>query len=283
MTKKLLHKGLKRIYAKSAAEIALSDFHTGSILGLFYPSSAFDHKANDWQKWLWKVWGNHILPGIDTILAKWKPEVVHTILVGDLGDIDYKLRSPGEYWTRNAGIVVENLAEILAPISKISDYMRFVWGTKSHIGDEGGIDEAIARNFSNTIWQSKDQAGYIRASYELAKVRIEAQHFGKGKSTVARTNLLNSLASQIVKARIHDGDKIPDMVWRGHNHWTGISDIEQKPLICQVPPFQLSPHYYYHMNPIGERPVIGARMTLYENGKITQRPTEELIFTYSGD
>ena len=263
----LLHSRHKNIRVKRAAEIGLGDFHTGHIYGMFYPSAAFDHKTNEIQRYSLRVMDNHFLPDVEAVLDQWKPDYVHVIFTGDMGDLDYKNRSPEEYWVRDSGIISDNLKELLDPLAKMSDHMRFVIGTKSHGGASGGVDAAIARDFDNTIWLKKGHAASREWNYKLAGVSIEARHKGVNPSAAAKANLLNTLSKKILMDKVEYGKTIPQVAWRGHNHWIGRSDEFMPPVVYQCPSWQLGADYLYEMSSDGRTTEVGGWVNIYEDGK----------------
>lgn len=264
----LLHSKHKNIRVKRAAEIGIGDFHTGHKHGLFYPGSSYDHEMTNTQRWALEVLDKKFLPGVEKVLKDWKPNYVHTIFTGDMGDKDYRNRSPREYWTQSETVLAENLGELIDPIVKLSDHCRFVIGTKSHIGTDGGVDNAIARNTDNAIWDTKSKAARGEWNYKIAGVEIQARHKGVGQSAAAKTNLLNTLSKKIRDDRVEYKRPIPDVAWRGHNHWIGQSDPYLSPVVYQCPSWQLNPEYIYEWDSIGRTTEIGGWVNIYEDGEI---------------
>lgn len=258
----------------TSAEIQVSDFHTGSKFSLMYPTNAADHKPNKLQRWIFKTWEKRFLPDVERILDQYKPDYVHVSEIGDLGELDYKNRNTEEVWTFLDTDIVENHAKLLQPLWNMADSVSFVRGTKAHIGQDGGIDEKIARDCDKTIptdTQKSDgefiAAGWY-AEFTLSGVHFEIAHHGRNRSKWTDINGLVSLGNEILLKRTKNGQKVPDVISRGHYHYGAQTPPDTKPLVISVPSWQLPNTFVYRIDPTVETPHVGGHIIIARDGKV---------------
>lgn len=266
-----------------SVEIQISDTHIGHKTAIMYPDpqADFEHKINKPQRWLFKTW-NIFTDDIERILDTWKPDHVHLSLLGDMGDVDYKDRSR-QFWTKDQEVIRENFENLLRPIVAFANSMHTVRGTKAHVGDEGGVDERIASTYGELLdpvtgvklsdgiaikADGHKQYSHWFAEFVLAGVRFEIAHHGRNKTKWTTLNGLASLRAEIILGRTEDGDKIPDVVSRGHFHWSGHLPWDMKPYMIAVPSWQLPTDFIYRIDPVLRSPIVGGHVIVARDGKV---------------
>lgn len=262
---------------KISLDIVISDMHVGQKNAIIYPDKTGDYKPNAEQKWLFKVFSKHFLPDIDSIIKDVKPDYVHGLLGGDMGDIDFKNRS-SHFWTKDVLRIQENANNLLEPFFDLCDSIHCLKGTRSHTGENSQVDEAIARNFDNVVKRDDENHAWYRCEYKLSGVLVDAQHKGKNKSKWADENLITALREEIWKDRSRNNRHIPDVAYRFHFHWFGDTSIHKKPYVVQVPSWQLPNGYIAEIDSVGRTPVVGGFVAVYQSGKVVDR--FPLTYTY---
>lgn len=268
----------------TSAEVQISDLHNGSKYALMHPLNAADYKPNKIQTWLFKVWNNNFLADVERILDEYKPDYVHLSELGDMGDLDHNNRSPEEVWTRNPDDIVDNYARLLAPLYSMVDSVHVVRGTKAHIGENGGIDEKIAKDCDKTIPTKNIKsdgepvyAGWY-AEFTLSDVHFEIAHHGKNRSKWTDINMLVSLGNEILLKRTKNGQRVPDVVSRGHFHYGAHTPYDMRPYVVSVPSWQLPNTFVYRIDATVETPHVGGHVIIVRDGEIVH--TQRLRYTY---
>lgn len=98
-----------------SADIVIPDTHVGHKLALCHPRGLGDYKMNAAQKWVWKCWDKNFRPDLQAYLDKWKPDYIHGLFGGDMGDIDFRNRST-QFWTKDVLRIQDNANELLEPL-----------------------------------------------------------------------------------------------------------------------------------------------------------------------
>lgn len=258
----------------TSAEIQISDTHIGSRYAIMHPLNAADYQPNKVQKWLFKVWKDEFLPDVEKILDEWKPDYVHLSELGDMGDIDYRGRAPEEKWTQINTDIVENAGRLFEPLYKLVDGVHVVRGTKAHVGEEGGMDERIAADCDKIIPTNtlKSDGEFIKAGwyseFSMSEVSFEIAHHGKNRSKWTDINLLVALGKEIILKRTQSGDKIPDVVSRGHFHYGEHTPFDKLPYVVAVPGWMIPNSYVYRIDATVETPHVGGHIIIVKDGEI---------------
>ncbi len=258
-------------------DIVISDTHIGHKTGLVHPDYLEDYKPNDIQLWLWNVFSGEFIPKIKSIIKDVKPDYIHGLAAGDMGDADFKKRSI-QFWTKDPSAIKRNAKHLLFPLFDLCNSVHFIKGTRAHTGQNSHIDEEIAGQFSNTVKKDEFNNSWYRCVYELSGVLVDVQHVGKNRSKWAPENMLTALRQEILVDRTDNNRRIPDVVYRGHFHWFGDTSIHDKPYIVQVPSWQLPTDFIAEIDPTGRTPIVGGFVAVYQNSKVVDR--FPLTYTY---
>jgi len=277
---------------KVSIEIQVSDTHIGHKTAIMYPDSGLDYKPNEDQRWLFKAWSEYFLPDVEAIIKKWKPKHTHLSLLGDMGDIDYKHRS-AEFWTKDPQIIVSNAIKLFEPLTQMVDSMHTVRGTKAHIGEAGGIDERIAAEYGDLVdprtrrtlfkgisvpAKEHEQYSHWYAEFLLSGVRFEIAHHGRNRTKWTDFNGLNSLKNEIILKRVKNKQIVPDVISRGHFHYSGHTISDELPYVIAVPSWQLTNDFIYRIDPTVETPHVGGHVVVCKGGQIVD--TYRLKYVY---
>jgi len=250
------------------ADIVIGDMHIGHKTAILYPYDLEDYMPNIGQRWLYKdVWLGKLLPEVKAILKQHKPKYVHGLLGGDMGDIDLKKRSE-QYWTKDINIIRDNANTLLDPFMELCDTVHVLKGTKAHTGQNSQVDEAIARNFDNVEKRNDAYYAWYKVDYRLGGVLVNAQHYGKNKSKWGEGNLVNALRDEIILERTKHSRSVPTVCYRFHFHWSYITSRYKKPIIAQVPGWQLPYDHIAQIDPVGRITEVGGLVSLYKGKEV---------------
>jgi len=257
-------------------EVQVSDLHIGSKFAIMHPRNAADHVPNVVQRWLFQVWEREFLPDLERILKKHKPDYVHLSELGDLGETDYKGRNREELWTLKTDDIRQNHADLIAPLHKLVDAVTFVRGTKAHVGEDGGIDEQIARDCTIAVGTGERlsdgreiMAGWY-SEFTLCGVHFDVAHHGRNANKWIQISGLLSLGKEITLKRIEHGERIPDVICRGHYHKGLHTPLDMKPYVVTLPSWQLPNVFSYRIDPTVETPHVGGHVIIVEDGEILE-------------
>lgn len=259
-------------------DISLGDLHVGHKTGMFYPDPDLDHRANKWQTWTWRVWRDNFIPDIKAVLDKYPKSYIHGEFGGDMGDKDIKKRSPEAYWTKDTPTIVDNLNDLLEPIVNWCDAIHVINGTRSHVGGDDNVDNTYAKDLDNAVHMGNKIYAWGRVEYELGGLLIDAQHLGKNRSKWAKENMMNALREEIILDRHKNGRRVPDIVLRHHFHYPGCTTFFDKPIVFQIPSWQLPNGYILEIDPVGRTPVVGGWVNVYGDRQLIE--SVPLIYTY---
>lgn len=259
-------------------DIVLGDLHVGHHTGIMYPDPDLDRRPDKYQRWLWRAWNDHFIPDIKAVLDKHPKSYVHGEFGGDMGDKDIKNRSPESYWTRDTGTMVDNLVQLLEPIINWCDAIHVINGTRSHVGGDDNVDNALAKDLDNAVTVSEKIYAWRRVEYELGGLLIDAQHVGKNRSKWASGNLIAALREEIILDRVKNNRRIPDIVYRHHFHYPDCTSSLHKPVVYQIPSWQLPNGYVSEIDPVGRTAVVGGWVNVYGDKQIIE--SVPLIYTY---
>lgn len=248
------------------ADIVIGDMHIGHKTAILYPYGLEDHKPNKAQRWLYRVWEGEFLPTVRELIKD--TDYVHGLLGGDMGDIDFKKRSE-QFWTKDINLISDNANTLLDPLIEMCDTVHVLKGTVAHTGHNSQVDEAIARNFDNVEKRDDNNyAWYILDYYLPDRSLVNAQHYGKKRSKWGEENLITMLRNEIALEKLNNGRPVPSVAYRFHFHWSGITARNKKPIVVQVPGWQLPYDYVAQIDPVGRVPIVGGFVTLHQGGKV---------------
>lgn len=250
-------------------DVHIDSLHVGHKTGLYYNGDDYDHKPSKSQRWLWKCW-EKMWREVEILKKKHKAKL-HISILGEAGDIDWRNRS-GQFWSKNYKTVRNNAIKVLEPYIDMADWVHFFRGTEAHVGDEGTVDELIAENFVNIVKTEDGRSAHAHATYTLNNVLFDVAHHGKNRSKWAEENMLTALRNEIVLDRAKEGQPIPDVISRGHMHWSGETSVHKSPLAVQVPSFQLPYEFIFRIDPVVKTPHVGAAIFICEKGKFDYLP-----------
>jgi hypothetical protein len=231
-------------------DIIAGDAHVGHLLGLASPVELPDGKTlTSIQRWLFDIYNGRFLPAIRKIIKEEKPDYIHGLLGGDMGDKGTWKRHSNQYWSRNPAEIKKNAVELLEPFVQLCDSVHVLRGTPSHTGVDSNLDEMIGDDFDNVV--RGDHASHYRIKYE---------------------NLLNALASEIVLERAKHNRRIPDVRYSFHYHWIGISNIWRRPICVAIPSWQFPADYVHGIDAVGREPEFGGVVAIYEDDEVRFKP-----------
>jgi len=224
MTKR---KGNRRIL------VVTSDWHAGHKLGLMNPetklyedmvdnqgkitSKPFIHELGTFQDYLWNdVW----LPMINEVklLADGCPV---GIIVN--GDVTHGKKHPEQLVTTsiaNQFLIAEaNLKPWTQQIKRL-EFVRFAFGTGSHIFEEGTSPTIVSKLFK--AQNPKLDVGLVRHGLlDVMGIKVDYAHHGpsQGIREWTKGNQLRYYLKSIMSGALKHGEMPPDVVYRSHYHY----------------------------------------------------------------
>ena len=261
------------------AEILWSDTHIGERCSLMYPDKAIDWRLNMRQRWLYDTWANHFIPDIERVLGRWKADYVHATALGDMGSLKYKYGHPDDFWATNETQVTINAGQLFDPIAKLADDIHFVYGNDAHIGPQGKLDHEIAADFDNTVPLDADNGLFAHPSIDLEfqGLLFNYTHKGANRTKWTTANGLNSMKAEITLNRAENGERIPDVVGRGHFHWSGHTPLDMKPYVVSVPSWELPSDFIRYIDHLDKTPYVGGHVIIVRDGQIVD--ASRLVYT----
>lgn len=182
------------------------------------------------------------------------------ILGGDLGEGDAKGRSE-QVISRNPKTILDIAIANVEPLAEICDKMYFLRGTAAHVGKSSHIDEQIAANFDNTVWDTETAASFWELRLNIDGYRVYSAHHPP-----SMTNPV-TVAQKLRNKYISYNEPPPDIGIFFHVHNVRDSGETMKPRVISAPCWQLPTEYIYRI-PIMEAPQIGMLIFELENGQL---------------
>ena len=231
--------------------VVVADGHCNSRVGLYNPALLIGgtrpHDPSVFQRKLWNECWLPFWEHVAQLKKKHKAEVV-VILNGDW--IDYIMSHP-------AGLICLKRSDIralafsaLEPALKVGDKAFVIKGTPRHTGTQGELEELLANDI--TIAEPDPDTGtsawyYLKAEFE--GVLFDVAHH---PSTSSRRPWTRAQAvareGAVIRARyLENGEKPPDVAFRGHVHWHAVGGPDPRPQMFFCHPWQLTTDYGYRI------------------------------------
>ena len=253
--------------------VIFSDTHTNSIAGLSKPNLRLDDgsqtAAGTVRRWLfWQF--EQILEQVD----KEKQGDLYGLLNGDMIEADAKGRDVTQLITPNRETARGYAIDVLEPVYRMCKGVYMTRGTEVHTGHQAQEEEAIARNFENTIYNPETGAAtWYWLPLEFDGVRMDIMHHPKGGGSgrpMNRMNNIQKIASDAVFSYANDGDTPPHLVIRSHLHGYQDSKDAFRTRAIITPAMSLLTPYTYRLGITTANP-IGGLMILCQNGQYEVR------------
>lgn len=254
--------------------VIVADTHTNSRAGLVKPGAEYEGGAvqlSRGQRWLWSCW----LDFCERVQSHKLPTLIH--FNGDIGELDYKMRTASVY-SRNPAMVQRLALETIDPLAELADWLVFERGTPAHSGQDSWIEEALGRNYDHT---QKSPAGDFSWMYWRGRVEgvgMDIRHHGRvGRLPHTRANPLGQIA-----IKTHLADPRVDLAIRSHVHKFADSYDNYPVRVINTGAWQLMTAYGSR---VSEEPSdIGGVLIFcdggkYEVEKVEYKPRKERLWT----
>lgn len=208
----------------------VSDVHAGGTTALCPPVIRLDdggeYHASKAQRWLMSCWEDYWARMAD-LRTSLKAEL-YVVFNGDAVEGDHHKTTQIMSANPNAQAAAWNAA-ISVPLALKPDKIAIIRGTAAHVGVSASAEERIAdglRRDKRPVVSDPDTdtASWWHWRPVLRDVRLDFTHHGKiGRLPRTRGSALILYAWDIVDEHVKDGDPIPHLAFRGHNHKKGDS------------------------------------------------------------
>lgn len=200
--------------------LVLSDLHANSTVGLSKPEIVLDDgdkvSASIVRRWLYWTYTD--------ILEKVKEKArgdLYGVLNGDIIELDAKNRSI-QTIAKDTETARQMSIDVLEPFFDLCKGVYVVRGTEAHTGKSAIAEEAIARNFDNSI-ENPDTGNksWWHLPLELDGVKMDIAHHPKGAGSGRPMNSqsgVDRIASDALFMYANDGLVPPHLVIRSHLH-----------------------------------------------------------------
>jgi len=170
---------------------------------------------------------------------------LYAVFNGDVTDGDH--HDTSQIITRNPATMVRLAALALKPITDVADECIFIRGTASHVGNSGSSEELIADDLQG--WEKDGVRSHWSLYANFGGVIVQfAHHAGMGRLPWTAKNAANRVASKALFACAEQGMKLPDLIFRSHNHrWSDSYDNYPCRAIC-LPAWQLKTEYVHRID-----------------------------------
>lgn len=255
------------------AVIVTADQHIGSTTGLCTPLAERDkgtYRATPGQRWLWNSWLD-FWANVKDITKGYR---VVSVFAGDTVELDSKLRSD-QMWSRNSAIIKQCAANVLEPATDISDAIYFIRGTEAHTGKSASGEEALAKDFDNTVKDGKSYSWW-HLRQKASGVRFDiGHHITGGRLPWTEANAANKLAA-IIRSRYAEMEQpCPHVASRSHIHRRSDSGKNFLPLFARITgAWQLNTAYAYRIGAENATANITGDIYLCEHGEYQWIPFE---------
>lgn len=235
---------------------AVSDLHPGSTVAICPPEGVQLDDGGQYlpsrpQLWLWQCWLD-FWGWTESRMGAFKPDERWLLLNGDLVEGDH--HNTGQVVGRH-GLYDARIARqcLDVPLALGFDRIFVVRGTPSHVGQQGKVEEGIAKALKEEGFPVQpDPSGthswwHLRA--DAGRFRIDALHHGRtGYRRWTRPNATALLAADILMEHVDcapemEPERPPDLCIRSHVHKYADSADQHRVRVVQTPAWQLHTEY----------------------------------------
>jgi hypothetical protein len=237
--------------------LVISDGHSNSTVGLSKPVSILDDgdqiHASTARRWL-----HHNFEDILKQAKQKQRGELYGVINGDAVELDAKNRSI-QIITPNQEKAVDIACEVLEPFFQTCKGVYVMRGTEAHVGQQAQAEEALARNFDNTI-QDQNTGNYSRywMQLEIDGVRMDICHHPKGGGSGRPMNSqtgIDRIASDTLFMYANEGKVPPHLVIRSHLHGYRDSRDAFKTRAIITPAMSLLTSYVYRIGINTSQPI----------------------------
>ena len=233
--------------------IAVGDEHANSKVGLCPPIITLDNAGSylpsKSQLWLYGKWKKFW-----RIVAKLKEQLKCEVWVVNTGDLaDINVHSSSILVSTNRNDAVQMGVAIWEPVKDIADELFIIRGTEAHVGEQGWVEEEIAKqlganqDFALSQDLEKAPASWWHLPLFVEKVLFSLAHHPKTsgwrpwteQAAAGRESSIHLSKSAAARLRV------PDIVVRGHVHHARDSGLASWPRTFGVPSWTLTGPYGY--------------------------------------
>jgi hypothetical protein len=244
----------------------VGDTHTNSTLGLCPPYVELDdggqYLASEFQLALWNAWEDYV--GCVSELSLEQNAPVFTVFNGDITDGDH--HNTSQIITRNTATMQRIAVKALSPLIDVSDRVYVIRGTASHTGGAGAKEEEFARDIS-AVHSSEGVSSWYSLLINVNGVIVDiAHHTTMGRLPWTSKNAANKLAATSLFNYANRGMRLPDLVFRSHNHrYADSYDSFRVRAVC-LPGWQGKTEYISQLDATAIPDIGGAIVLCRENG-----------------
>lgn len=251
----------------------MSDTHSNSTVGLSKPSTQLDDgdtvHASTARRWLFHTF--------EDILAKAKEKArgdLYGLVNGDAVELGAKHKTL-QLITPNREKAIEMACEVFEPFFKMCKGVYVVRGTEAHTGLSSTSEEAIARNFDNSI-ENPDTGNksWYWLPLEFDGVRMDIAHHpkagGSGRPMNSQTPI-DRIASDTLFDYANKGKAPPHLAIRSHLHEHKDSKDAFITRAIITPAMSLLTSYFYRIG-INTSSPVGAILIYCDAGRYHIEP-----------
>lgn len=231
--------------------VILSDLHTGHRTGLcpleVDTGDGSGYKSTPQQRTMYyRAW----LPLVEKIL-KLRDFVL--VLNGDLGDYDVKKRGMPLISTNPNALLMASF-DLLFPLVEASRKTVILRGTDAHVGTNGAHEETLAialdKRYPGKIHPAEGKTlTHPHVTAEIDGLRYDIAHHTEaspGKAQTTRATFPVRVGVAVYNRYREAGEKLPDVIVRGHNHYPAQADYKGMRILC-LPGWQWPTEYVYRI------------------------------------
>lgn len=264
---------------------AVSDVHAGSTVALCPPEgvpldNGGTYVPSKFQRWLWQCWVEY-WAWVRERLDIFEPEEKWLLLNGDLVEGDH--HNTGQVIGRHGlydGSVARRCLEV--PLELGFDRIFVVRGTPSHVGQQGKVEEGIAKSLKEDSYPVEGDPVACTESWwhlraDAGRFRVDALHHGRtGYRRWTRPNATALLAADILMEHVdcapeHEPERPPDLCIRSHVHKWADSGDQHRVRVVQTPAWQLHTEYGHKKVPESLADIGGALVEMDETIEVRRK------------
>jgi hypothetical protein len=240
-----------------------SDIHINSKSALSLPvvdlGEGSKYYANKAQVALWEAWKD----AWKQVKQKAGKRPVVICFGGEICDIDYKKRSE-QFIVRDRDQAQEHAMDVLEPALAIGAAFIILRGTEAHVGDNGAVDESMAKRihkYTKKVIKNEETGDF---SFHHARLFIGgrkfdlAHHVSMGGTSKSERNAANNLSHDLLFDYAEKwNEPKPDFAVRGHVHRVSDSGLNFSIRSIIAPCWKFQDSYIHRIGHGGKKPEIG--------------------------
>ncbi len=256
--------------------VPTADWHCNSVVGLCPPGFKRDSGQgvvlSKPQEALWEGWLGYKTV-IQQVRFRLKPDKTWGAADGD--SCDMNTHDGAGLCSHVRSDVPKMATQTYAPWAEMFDRFWVIRGTEAHGGGQGELEETFATQIGAVPDAVLDHNSWWHLKLDIAGVKFSVAHHPATAGYLPYTRRPAVLRLANIEAWSYEDnqDELPDVILRAHTHAYNRTPVGMRPMVVQLPAWQLGTSYMHRKGSYQNVPV-GGCWFLCEDGRVVDYDVE---------